>query len=227
MKHVSGAYRDEMKGPNQIHKQTWSRFFALTIAAFAIAIGATACGNKDEGGGGGPVGIAYPPGVSGSCVGCPTSTTLVSSALGKSWDYNNVEQAQLSLNFYGDAAAVTAAQNSGSLYYSGQIIVGGVLRVRVAKAAPGCNIPAGDYTVSTLTPGQWQGQIFSTIQLQAVGPTTLQLTMNRNSIFAVSPAAVDWAGATFPYRIVSQVYVTSILGGFCNAGGYPEYQFGF
>ena len=205
------------------NRNGWMRYFGYAASILIIAMAMTACGNKDDGGGA----IAVVPGVSASCVGCPTSTTLVSSALGRSWNYNNVEQAQLSLNFYGDAAAVAASQASGSLYYQGQIVATGVLRVRVAKVAPSCVVPAGDYTVSALAPGQWSGQIFSDLQLQAVGPVTLQLRMTRNSISA-GQTAVDWGGATFPYRIVSDVYVMSTGGGNCSTGGqFAEYYFGF
>lgn len=215
-----------MKEWEKVMKHTngngWMRYFGYAASILTIAMAMTACGNKDGGGST----VAVVPGVSPSCVGCPASTTLVSSALGRSWNYNDVEQAQLSLNFYGDAATVTGGQNSGSLYYRGQIVAQGVLRVRVAKVAPGCVVPAGDYTVQALAPGQWSGQQFSELQLQAVGPVTLQLRMTRNSIMA-GQTAVDWAGATFPYRIVSDVYVTSMSGGNCNAGGYPEYFFGF
>lgn len=202
----------------------WKRYFAATFVAISMSLAVTACGNKDNGGGGST--IAVVPGAAASCVGCPASTTLVASALARSWDYNNVEQAQMSLNFYGDSTIYTGSQTSGSLYYNGAIVAGGVLRVRVAKAAPGCIVPAGDYTVTTLTPGQWSGQSFSQIQLQAVGPVTLQLTMTRNSIWS-GQTQTDWAGATFPFRIVSDVYVTSMSGGACNYGGYPEYLFGF
>ncbi len=205
-----------------VMEKGWKRYFAVAFVAISMSLAVTACGNKGNGGST----VAVVNGVSASCVGCPASTTLVSSALGRSWDYNNNEQAQLSLNFYGDTATYTGSQASGSLYYQGSIVADGILRVRIAKTAPGCVVPAGDYTVTTLMPGQWSGQSFSQNQLQAIGPVTLQLELRRNSIWS-GQTQTDWAGATFPFRIVSDVYVTSMSGGYCNAGGYPEYFFGF
>ena len=201
----------------------WKRYFAATFVAISMSLAVTACGNKDNGGGGST--IAVVPGAAASCVGCPASTTLVASALGRSWATYSTEQAQLSLNFYGDTA-YTGSQTPGSLYYHGPIVAGGVLRVRIAKTAPGCIIPAGDYTVTTLAPGQWSNQLFSPIQLQAVGPVTLQLTMRNNTVNP-SGTLTDWAGATFPSYLASYVDVTSSAGGACNYGGYPEYFFGF
>lgn len=202
------------------------QYIALAMTALTLSMTMVACGNKDNGG---PAPVVSPYGA--GCVGCPASSALVASVHGKSFVGNTMqEQAQLSLNFYGDAAALQQGQASGSLYYRGTVAAGGVLRVRIARGAANmyeCKIPVGDYAITTLTPGQWQGQQFSDIQLQAQGPTTLQLTLRMNSIFAVSPATVDWAGATFPYRLQSDVYVMSILGGQCNAGGYAEYYFGF
>lgn len=200
------------------------QYFAIAISALTLSLTMAACGNKD--GGGGTVAVV-PGGIGASCVGCPASTALVASAFGRSYNYMNQENAQLSINFFGDAAMVAQTNQSGSLYYNGPIAAGGTLRVRVAKTGPGyCQIPVGDYVLSTTQPGQWSGQRFSNLQLNAVGPTTLQLTLSNNVIQA-GMTATDWAGATFPYRVLTDVYVTSMLGGQCSSmTGMPEFYFG-
>lgn len=221
-------------------KTEWMRYFAYALSAVTIAIAASACGKKDGGGGGGAVAVV--PGYGASCVGCTaTMTGLVASGNARSMGYVNgawVEQAELSLNFYGEAAGVTGT--GGGYYggYRGAVAASGVMRVRVAKAptapvgypggypATGCNVPAGDYQITTLTPGVWSGQSFQNLQVQAAGPVVLRLDLRVGMIQAATPALVDWGGQTFPYFVKTQAWVTPISGGgYCNAGNIPEYYF--
>lgn len=203
-----------------------SRTLAYALSTLMVAFMATACGNKDNGGGAAVVAVV--PGYGASCASCGALSGLVASGLGLSYQgYSNAVQAQLSVQFYGDAASLTAAtQAAGNMYYDGQIAVGGVMRVRLAKADPqGCQVPVGDYTIATTTPGVWQGEQFGNVVLTASGPVQLQIRAN-GFISGTSPARVDLAGATFPYAVRANFYVlSSSAGGYCSAGGYPEYIF--
>lgn len=204
------------------------RFWAYAVTTVVVALMATACGKKDEGSG--PA-IAVVPGVGASCAGCPASTALVASGLGVFLNQYNVKQAELAAQFYGEAAAVAAVRTSGSMYYQGPVVIGGILRVLVAKTT-GCVVPAGDYSLQTLTPGQWQGEQFHNLFVTATGPVTLQLQINYGFVSGATPALVDAAGATFPYRVRSDVFVNSSSGGgLCspqnpyNGQRYPEFYF--
>jgi hypothetical protein len=194
------------------------RLFTYAVGALVVAVMATACGKKDEGG---QVAVT-PGGVSGSCVGCPKATTLLASGTGRSYSmgYGPVS-GELSLQFYGDTA--TLATYGGAQYvgsYRGSVVAGGVFRNREARVSAGawsgCNLPIGDYAISTTQPGQWSGQIFSTIGLSSTsGPVALTIRMNRNSITSSVPALVDYAGAQFPYHLVTEMEITSSAGGTC------------
>ncbi len=195
----------------------WQRYVVYALSAIALTVAVSACGNKDNGGGA----VAVVPGVGVSCATCSaTLSKLVASATSRSLDAYGQEQAELSLNFYGD----TNTPSSG-LGYRGQVAATGILRVRIAKPAP-CNVPVGDYTVTTTSPGQWDGQAFANVQVQASGPAILRFDLRKGLIQGVTPAYTDWAGATFPFRMLTEAFVTPIsTGGFCNAYGSPEYYF--
>ncbi|MDZ4083431.1 MAG: hypothetical protein U1E10_10870 [Bdellovibrionales bacterium] len=195
------------------------RLFTYAVGALVVAVMATACGNKNEGGG--QVAVT-PGGVSGSCVGCPTATTLLASGTGRSYSYGyGAVSGELSLQFYGDTA--TLAQYGGAQYagsYRGSVVAGGVFRNREARVATsawaGCNLPVGDYAISTTQPGQWSGQVFSTIGMSSTsGPVALTIRMYQNSVTSAVPALVDYAGAQFPYHLVTQMEITSSAGGTC------------
>jgi hypothetical protein len=195
----------------------WQNYVVYALSAIAISVAATACGNKDGGGGA----VAVVPGVGATCATCSaTLSKVIASGTTRSIDYNGAEQAEMSLNFYGDTNVADTGYG-----YQGQVGASGILRVRVAKLAP-CSVPVGDYTITTTMPGQWSGQSFGNLQVQATGPVVLRFDLPVGLIQATTPAATDWAGATFPYLVKTRAYVTLIsTGGSCNAGGYPEYYF--
>lgn len=183
------------------------------IGAVSIATLAVACG--DKGGGGQVVTTPTPGGVNVVCAGCPTATTLLASATGRSYagDRNNWS-AELSLQLYADSAVYTGAQNTGTGYF-GNIVAGGVFRVRTPQY--GCNLPAGEYPISTTSPGQINGQVFSDMALASTGgPMQLTLTLSQNSLWTAVPALVDAAGAQFPYSVATRATVTSMGGGSCT-----------
>ncbi|MBN8542083.1 MAG: hypothetical protein J0L82_16945 [Deltaproteobacteria bacterium] len=195
------------------------RLLTYAVGTLVVALMATACGNKNEGGG--QVAVT-PGGVSGSCVGCPTATTLLASGTGRSYSmgYGPVS-GELSLQFYGDTAILATyggAQYAGS--YRGSVVAGGVFRNREARVSAGawsgCNLPVGDYAISTTQPGQWSGQSFSTIGMSSTsGPVALTIRLNRNSVWSAVPALVDYAGAQFPFHVVTEMEITSSAGGTC------------
>lgn len=196
------------------------RLFTYAVGALMVAVMATACGNKNEGGG--QVVAVTPGGVSGTCIGCPAATTLLASGTGRSYSYGyGPVSGELSLQFYGDTATLAnygGAQYAGS--YQGSVVADGVFRNREARVAAsawaGCNLPVGDYPITTTQPGQWRSQSFSTIGMSSTsGPVALTIRMHKSFVQAAVPALVDYAGAQFPFHLVTEMEITSSAGGTC------------
>ncbi len=199
------------------------RLLTYAVGALVVAVMSTACGKKDEGGSV----VVTPGGVNSACVGCPTATALLASATGRSQSgLTGGVSSELSLQFYGDSTTLNGIQQGqSSNMYRGNVVAGGVFRNREARTlvsggwygGSGCNLPIGDYALSTTSPGQWYGEMFSTIDLVSTsGPVGITIRMNNNSVWSAIPAAVDYAGAQFPYRMYSVVDVTSLQGGTCR-----------
>ena len=200
------------------------KWLTTGVILMAAAVFVTACGNKNDGGG---TVVATGP-ITPSCVGCPAGVTLLSSAVGKSFSGGALES-ELALQFYGDSSILGQQIASGGTSlptYYGSVVATGTLRVRVARTY-GCNIPAGDYTITTTAPGTWNNQSFWNLQMTATGPTTLQITLQNNAVFGAVPAIVDLAGAQYPFKLVSMnppAQVNSLAGGICQ---YPYNTFNY
>lgn len=197
--------------------QALTRWLTTGVILVTVAVLVTACGKKDEGG---QVVAVTPTGpIAGSCVGCPSGVTLLSSGVGKAYTGGQLE-AEMSLQFHGDTSTISQYQQQGVTptigNYSGPVVAGGVLRVRIARTV-GCIVPAGDYTISTVAPGTWNGQSFYNLQLQATGPTTLQIRMSSNWVMSAVPAVADLVGAQFPFHVQGNAYINSMSGGICSA----------
>ncbi len=196
------------------------RLLTYAVGALVVAVMSTACGNKNEGGG--QVAVT-PGGVSGSCVGCPTATTLLASATGRSWSgLTGAVSGELSLQFYGDTATMgTISGSQNFTTYQGNVVAGGVFRNREARVSAGswsgCNLPIGDYALSTTQPGQLRGESMpGMMSLSSTsGPVALTIRMANSSFWSAIPALVDYAGAQFPYHLVTQLEITSSAGGTC------------
>lgn len=188
----------------------WMKGSAISMIAVASAMVFTACGSKNNGGG-----AATPPGpINPACVNCPANTSLLASAVGRHYS-GGVLKAELTLEFRGDAAYLQQAGQvmAGAIpSYSGNVVAVGTLRVRQATQNNLCNIPAGDYSVTTLVPGQWNMQSFWNLQLQANGPTQLTLNLYNNWLNSAMPAAVAVDGRQFPFSLNGFSQVNSMAG---------------
>jgi hypothetical protein len=188
----------------------WMKGSALSMLAVASAMVFTACGSKNNGGG-----PATGPGaVNPACVNCPGNTSLLASAVGRHYS-GGVLKAEITLEFRGESAYL---QQPGQVMagvipsYSGRVVAVGTLRVRQATQNTICNIPAGDYSVNTLVPGQWNMQSFWNLQLQANGPTQLTLNLFNNWLNSAMPAAVGIDGRQFPFSLNGFAQVNSMAG---------------
>lgn len=146
-----------------------------------------------------------------AAAGTASSTKYVASALGRSWSGYESQQAQLSLHFYGTTEFSPAAGGD----YKGPIAASGELRISSQITGSGCSIPAGLYTVVSVTAAAWENGRFAPIQLQAMGPVTLQVSIMNNSVLEIpakeaAESAIDWAGRSFPNRLMSHAMITSV-----------------
>ena len=198
--------------------QVLTRWLTTGMTLLTVAVLGTACGPKNDGGGG-PVVAVTPGPISGSCVGCPAGVTLLSSGVGRAYTGGALE-AELALQFHGDTTTINQYRQQGITptigNYSGPVVAGGILRVRIARTV-GCNVPAGDYNISTVGPGTWNGQSIFNLHRQATGPTTLQSQLNSNRVMSAVPAVVDLAGAQFPFHVQGNAFINSMAGGICSA----------
>lgn len=185
----------------------WFKAASLVVMAMATSIAITACGNKG-GGGDAPAPVPVTPvPVTPSCASCPGSMGFLSSGVGKVY---SVDQIEMGLEFYGDAASMANYANTGSGYlstgqqYYGQFAAQGYIFIGGNMLA--CGIPAmGPLQVTTLQPGIWgkdgAGRSLEGIYLQATGgPVPIQLYIS-GWIDSSVPASTGRDGRTYPFKI--------------------------
>ena len=175
---------------------------ALTMAMF------TACG-KSGGSNPAPVVAAVAPvQVVPTCATCPGNSQLLAAGVGSSY-YASQPESQIMLQFFGDGSVMQNYQ-SGNAYlqsnqsYYGTVAAQGTLNWNIASVL--CGIPAGAYQITTVTPGQWQGQSFNNMILTATGPVALQIQMS-GWIQAAVPSLVGIDGRQYPFKLVGQMNV--------------------
>ena len=177
----------------------------LTLAAF------TACGKN---GGDSAPAVVNPYAITyGSCPTCGANSAFLASGTGNTY-YANQLQGNLSLEFYGTGVANTAGGQYQSSNYYGSVSAQGTLIWQIPSLL--CGMPQGTYTVHTVTPGQWQGQNFSGMVLQATGPASVTI-QGAGWLAPASPALVGLDGRQYPYQLVGNFYVSPAAG----VQGYP------
>lgn len=121
-----------------------------------------------------PIMANYPNSIApGGCNGCmtnPAQTVFMVST-----DSNNGGQSMtLSLDFYGDITRGDFNDPKIPLKYSGVIQAKGLFRVLAADTDL-CNLPPGDYMVTTMQAGMWQAGTIASLGLSGFGPVNLKL----------------------------------------------------
>ena len=166
-------------------------------------------GCPDKGRNGGAT-VVQPPPCYGTACGQGGVGTLLAQAIGST--NNNTMHLGLIFNQTG----ATAGQVG---YYSGQAVATGSLTVTAPVQRYACPIPAGTYTITTITPASWSALSFTELRLQAVGPASLQIRLPSNFIQAVTPAAAGPDGLSYPYRLKLDMYVETLNGQSCYVYG--------
>lgn len=111
--------------------------------------------------------------VAPGCVSCITNGAQM-GFLATTDSNNGGRSMYLGLDFYGDATRADFNDPKVPLKYAGIVQAKGLLRVQSLDTSL-CNLPPGDYMISTVQAGTWQGGFMSTLALNSFGPSNLRL----------------------------------------------------
>lgn len=123
-------------------------------------------------------------------------------------------------NIYGGGYANQYSNGVGSpiMSYSGIVAAQGLFSVAQGMSLGYCQLPAGSYTLGTLSPGQWNMGIVSNLRLQAVGPATIILSLTQGQVAAKTGGQLGqtWSEIAPVGRIFGNVMIESVNGYTCS-----------
>ncbi len=211
-------------------KQLKIKGYGFLLMLVVMAIGLvfnTGCGKKGDNNNraGGVVTPTQP--ARPSCSGCPSSTALLATGLGRVYNLSGGVQFELGLTFYGDAASINQGQNDFFSVYSGTVVANGYLRILESyDPTPGfntgteCVIPVGTYQVNPVSPGAWAYQSFSDIQMEATnGSNRIRFYLYNNYLTQSLPPVRGSDGNTYPYYIKQWMIIESVNNANCGVLG--------
>lgn len=189
------------------------RVIGALVLGSALMLLNTACPSNS--GGGAPAPIPVPVVATGAggygvptCSGCPANEAFLTNGIADASSGGAIA-AELNVFFYGDASILSQTQVSGSYSqpYYGAVAAAG--RFYLAQPLPQCNVTAGTYTFTTVSPGVFGangvGTSFDNIILNVNG-TPIQLQIS-GDLQAQTPASTGQDGQTYPYRLVMTTFI--------------------
>lgn len=185
--------------------KNWPTLSATFLVLFSLMFIATGCGKRKHSN----VNPYLSPYGYGTCTSCPAGSQFMMSALGQKLSLNGMPIMELSLEFY---AAGGAQPLTTGTTYNGPVSAQGILHVM--QGDPICNLPPGQYHVTTLTPGQMQDQSIFNLMLQG-GPAGgaygagMQIAVPNNFVTASTQAKVGVDGRTYPFRLQNFIYINT------------------
>lgn len=202
-----------------------------TLLATALMTTLAACGNKNNNTT--PIN-AYTQ----SCVNCenitgyPFFSAQTQAYRTQGWSY--MSAMTIAWSFSGQN---TNTMNNGQSYnqwaspamnYSGQVSAAGTVNVSTATNLGFCPLPAGTYTLTTQTVGQWnQGQV-SGLKLLITGPATLTAVVNQAQATEYSygyGGGGYWGGGsnTGSSRVQGYLVIEQVNGIYCHGAQLTIY----
>ncbi|HVK61564.1 MAG TPA: hypothetical protein VM432_08445 [Bdellovibrionales bacterium] len=180
-----------------------STMLLLTVVA--------ACGNK--GGNSNPV---YDDNYYADCVGCANGKSTIATAVGES-NFFGQQEAEITLEFYGQNQYQRQymQQQQG---YTGPVSARGYLRV---FSNTFCNLNPGNYRLTTVQPGQWQGLMFGGLVLRATTGQQVTLTFGNAWINSAMPSRTGFDGRPHPHNLQGYVQVGSLNNPYISCGSQP------
>lgn len=183
----------------------------LAWAAIAFISGAVvACGNNGGGNNSAPV-VVNPYGV------CATAGCVPGTLAGEIFNAQKIvgatSNSYFAENGYGlSFAATQAAQNFSNVgittldpvnYYGG-VSVNGTIQIRQVPYSY-CNLPMGDYAVTTIASGQWFSATFNSVQVQLNGPVSATAILS-GVVGAKSSQYSSWTWQEVPVPRIGVIY---------------------
>ncbi len=183
---------------------------ALTITVLAL----TACPKKGNDNNNNIIGPVFQ-----NCANCGNINQGYEFFRSVSQDYTRT--LALNLSFFG-----TAVQNQNYYYntnspvisYYGPVGVSGQMNVQFPLNLGYCAIPAGNYSVYTLSAGQWSNSIISQLVMQASGAAhiTMRFTSAQVSAKSYGQQGYTWNEVQQSGRLFGDLYVESVNGYPCQ-----------
>lgn len=120
--------------------------------------------------------------------------------------------------YNGQAYNTNGSGISNPISYSGQVAAQGILTVASGMSLGYCQLPAGSYTLGTLTPGQWSAGMVSNLKLQATGPAVILLSLTQGQVAAKTGSQLGQTWSEIPAvgRIFGNVMIESVNGYACS-----------
>lgn len=200
--------------------------YTAGLLIFSIVTVIAACGNKNDSA---PV-VVQQQNVCGVNMVCPGQVTGNTLFQAESTDWYNV--VKLNWNFLAQNAIQAPFQNTnggiygggtfGGMYnspiitYSGPVAVSGAMTLTQTASMGMCQLPAGSYVLSTVTPGQWMSAMVYGVRMQATGPATVMLSLQQGQVSAKTGSQLGslWSETAPVGRIFGNIMIESV-------GGYP------
>ena len=183
---------------------------ALTLTALAL----TACPKNGNNGNAALVGPVFQ-----NCVNCNTINQGYEFFRSVSQDYTR--SLSLNLSFFG-----SNVQNQNYYYntsspvisYYGPVGVSGQMYVQFPVSLGYCAIPAGTYSVYTLSAGQWSSSIVSQLVMQASGAANIIMRFTSAQVSAKQHGqqGYTWNEVQQSGRLFGDLYVESVNGYPCQ-----------
>lgn len=199
--------------------------YTAGLLIFSVVAVLAACGNKNDSA---PV-VVQQQNVCGVNMVCPGQVTGNTLFQAESSDWYNI--VKLNWNFLAQNAIQVPTQtqyngiygggflggnNSPIITYQGPVAVNGVMTVTQSSSMGMCQLPAGSYVLSTITPGQWMSAMAYGVRMQATGPVAVVLTLQQGQVSAKTGSQLGslWSEIAPVGRIFGNIMVESV-------GGYP------
>lgn len=95
--------------------------------------------------------------------------------------------------FLGQNVMTANSYNSPIVSYNGPVSSQGQMQVSQTVTYGYCQLPAGGYTLSTLSVGQWSGGVVSNLRMQASGAAQIIMTLSQGQVEGKTGSQLGYA----------------------------------
>ena len=204
---------------------------SASVVLFSVITSLVACGGK--GGNNSPPQAPNP--VFQSCVNCqnlfqafseylPNSYSQGNSGITLNWTFQSQAGIQQPLQQYNPyptnpyGQTTTGTGSSAVISYVGAVSASGIISISQPLSLGYCQIPAGNYQLGTVVPGQWSAGAVTNLRMQAIGPATINLILTQGRVSAKTGSQLGllWSEIAPIGRINGDLLFESINGYQCS-----------